>query len=544
MPSYIITVDGNEYEVDSPVALTDAQAYQAAVQGASKENTIEQPAVVPEKPEDVGQPLTWPQAGAQAVGNLPESTGRLFQGIYSAVSSPIQTAKAVRGLGRGLVQAALPDSFVDFMGRDEEGDRIAKAVGGHYLSRYGGQEQFKQALADDPAGIIADVSTLLMGGGSVAAKIPQLAGVGQKISSVGRAIEPVSAVLGAVGKGAKGAGAVTANILGATTGAGPEAIKTAVKAGFAGGPQGKAFLQNLRGSVEGIDVVSQARDAIAKIRQAASDVYRRNMVGVTKDKTVLDFDDIDAALLDSKKYGMFRGVVKNKAVMDALGQVRNKIDKWKSLDPAQFHTPEGLDQLKQSIGEVLQGVDPTNRTVYSAVKKSYDAIKASVSKQAPDYSRVMKDYSEASDLIFEMERALSLGKKASADTTLRKLTSLMRNNASTNYGERLRLGQQLDEVSGGTLMPALAGQSLGSGLPRSLQIATAAPTTIGLGVAGNPLMAAGYAGASSPRLVGEIASKAGAAARLPAAAASKIAPYATPEAYNALYQTGLLNSYK
>jgi hypothetical protein len=64
-----------------------------------------------------------------------------------------------------------------------------------------------------------------------------------------------------------------------------------------------------------------------------------------------------------------------------------------------------------------------------------------VAQQAPDYAVAMDNYSKSADLLREMERALSLGNKASADTALRKLTSLMRNNVNTNYGERLRLGR-------------------------------------------------------------------------------------------------------
>lgn len=48
----------------------------------------------------------------------------------------------------------------------------------------------------------------------------------------------------------------------------------------------------------------------------------------------------------------------------------------------------------------------------------------------------MKNYENASNLIREIEKTLSLNPKASIDTALRKLQSVMRDNVNTNYGKR------------------------------------------------------------------------------------------------------------
>jgi hypothetical protein len=121
----------------------------------------------------------------------------------------------------------------------------------------------------------------------------------------------------------------------------------------------------------------------------------------------------------------------------------------------------------------------------------------------------MKNYTEASEQIKEIERALSLGKTASADTAMRKLQSLMRNNVNTNYGQRLELAKQLETMGGNELMPALAGQALNQFTPRGLQRG-ASPATAYLAYgAGGPIGAAVDLAASSPRLVGEAAYKYG-----------------------------------
>jgi hypothetical protein len=115
----------------------------------------------------------------------------------------------------------------------------------------------------------------------------------------------------------------------------------------------------------------------------------------------------------------------------------------------------------------------------------------------------MKGYSEASDTIKEIERALSLGQKASADTSMRKLQSLMRNNVNTNYGQRTQLADALRQAGGQDFMPSLAGQALSSAMPRGIQSALSGTGGAGLALTGNIPAAAGLAAVSSPRLMGE-----------------------------------------
>ena len=70
--------------------------------------------------------------------------------------------------------------------------------------------------------------------------------------------------------------------------------------------------------------------------------------------------------------------------------------------------------------------------------------------------------------IKEIEKALSLGNKASADTAMRKLQSITRNNVSTNYGQRLNLAQQLEQEGGRPFINALSGQAMNSPTARGL----------------------------------------------------------------------------
>jgi len=538
---YNVDLKGTPVLVTSETPLDDEQQFLKAIKLKRAQDRQAQQVQTEAQPED----RSVLGAVAEGVTNLPSSVYQLGADTVSALASPVQTLTTLQKLARGIVQKVVPDPIVEFLGRDETGDQVADAVGQYYASKYGSEQAFLDAVATDPAGILADASTVLMGGGGILSKIPALQQFGTKTAAVGQAIEPISATTKAV---APVVGTTAQAISGTLTGTGTEPLKQAFRAGEAGGTKSDLFASNMRGTANPTDIVDTARQALTDMRSRASENYKLNMAEVSKDATVLDLTDTFSALQNSfNKFAAFKGQIKNESVAAALKAVQAKVDDWAKLDPAEFHTPEGLDQLKQSVGEILMGLPAENRTAYAAVKNVYDEIKKSVAKQAPDYAKAMDNYSKSSDLLFEMERALSLGNKASADTALRKLSSIMRNNVNTNYGERLRLGSMLDEASDGTLFPMIAGQQMSSWTPRGLQQAT---TTLGslqaYNLAGAPA-AVTTALASSPRFAGEAAHAMGrASGAVQRAGGSKIAevtaPYRQPEVYNALYQLGLLGN--
>lgn len=296
----------------------------------------------------------------------------------------------------------------------------------------------------------------------------------------------------------KGTGAVAKNVTGLMSGVGGEAVETAYKAGRSGGTN---FLDNMRGNVPFTDVLDDAKAALTKMRMDRGAQYRQGMAGVSADKSVIDFSPIDKAVTSLKSMGNYKGQTINKNAAGAVEEISDLVNQWKGLDPKEFHTPEGLDALKQAIGDIRDATQfgtPARR----AADTAYNAVKSEITTQAPTYSKVMKDYTEASETLKEIERALSLGQKASADTSMRKLQSLMRNNVNTNYGNRLDLAKTL-ESNGAEILPAIAGQQMSSVTPRGLQAATASIGGLGA-MALNPSALAALP-LTSPRLIGEAA---------------------------------------
>ena len=183
-----------------------------------------------------------------------------------------------------------------------------------------------------------------------------------------------------------------------------------------------------------------------------------------------------------------------------LEKIKQEVDDWKSADPAIYHTPEGLDALKQRIGALRDQIPYEAKNANRIAGNIYNSVKSSISSQAPTYSKVMADYSNASETIGEIERALSLGDRASADTAMRKLQSLTRNNVNTNYGNRLNLAQQLEAEGGKPFIKALSGQALSSGTARGLAGSVENLTAVGGLV--NPTVWAALP-FQTPRVVGE-----------------------------------------
>jgi hypothetical protein len=356
------------------------------------------------------------------------------------------------------------------------------------------------------------------------------------LSTAARAVDPLMLSARAIGKTADVTGKTLKPLLGMQTGTGADAIGQAYQAGKAGGETADIFKANLRGEVPQTEVLDAAKQNLAEMAIQRQNAYRTEMANISKDKTVLSFDGIDKAIDNAMNKATYKGKVVNEKAFDKLASAKAEIDAWKQLDPAEFHTPEGLDKLKQKVGAILEDIPFEQKTALTAVNEVYNGIKNEIKKQAPTYAKTMQAYSEATDLIREIEKSLSLGNKASIDTQMRKLQSIMRNNVNTNWGQRMNLAQQLESVGGKQMMPALAGQALSNYAPRGLQGASSIPTALLAGsLFGTPLAGVSLA-TSSPRLMGEAAYGAGRVGRGLLDVQNKLPQLDYPTMFNLLYQ--------
>jgi hypothetical protein len=508
--------DGSIIKIEGPENATDEQLIQAASAGYQ-----------PKKPS-----MSAGDVAVSAVTNLPSSLGNMVGDIYQAVTNPVQTAKSVLDLGAGTLQNILPESLVKMIGEDKPSRDVANQVGQYYSQRYGTGEGIKNAIATDPAGVMADLSTVLTGGAAIAPKVASV-----PLKAAARSVDPLALTAKGIGKAVDLTGTAAKIGAGVSTGVGREALGEAYRVGKAGGKEASTFVDNLMGRVEPTEVLNAAKQNVAEMGRQRQAAYRVNMENIKGDKSILSFDGIDDALKSAQNQVSYKGQVTNEAAASKLSDIQQKINEWKSLDPAAYHTPEGLDALKKSIGETLESIPFESKQQRMVVGDVYNAVKNEITKQAPTYAKTMKAYSEATDQIKEIEKALSLGKKASVDTAMRKLQSLTRNNVNTNYGQRLNLAKQLESAGGQQIMPALAGQALSELTPRGLQGAASTLGTIGTFSVGGLPSALAYGAASSPRLMGSAAYGAGVGARGLLDVRNKLPNVDYPTMLNLLYQT-------
>ena len=458
---------------------------------------------------------SWMDVAGESFSSIPQSAANMASGLYEAVTSPVQTVSGLMDVAAGSLQNALPKPVVDFVNKFDADPQAAQravqaanAAGGMVKERYGSMDAIKNTLATDPVGAAGDLSLLLTGGAGIASRTPLLAKTAPTLGKVASMVDPINLAGKVSGKMYDLASALTKQGLGFKTGVGTEPITQAVQAGRESNP---AFIENLRGDVPAINVLDDAKANLTQMNLNKQKDYRSGMVDIKSDKSVLDLSNVEDALKNAENTIDFKqsGIPKDAKAVEVLKNIRKKIDQWKKLDPVEYHTPEGLDHLKQSLWEDFGKLGQEEKTAYSVGKQVYDSVKTEIGKQAPTYEKVMKEYTDASDLTKEIERSLSLGNKASADTAMRKLQSLMRNNVNTNYGQRLDLAQQLQAAGGKNIMPALAGQAMSDWAPRGIQRASAGLEGMGAYAIGGPTLAALDVAASSPRLVGEASYKYG-----------------------------------
>jgi len=443
-----------------------------------------------------GQPqqeqMSWMDVPVKAAANIIPSAVKMGQGVVESVSHPLQTGKNLWDLAAGTLRNVTPNHIAEWIDKADKSTEaathassVADIVGHYFKDRYGSTEGFKKAIAYDPVGVLSDVSAVTSGGGS-------LLGEANKLAKVGEVTNPINAVTNVVAPVAKTGLAVS-------TGTSPETIAGALKAGATGD---QTFLQNLRGEAPMTAALDNAKHNLGLMRQAKNEAYRSGMVDIKNDASQLHFKDIDQALNDLKNSATYKGQVINPTAQKLHDNLSTIVGNWKSLDPTQFHTPEGFDALKQTIGEAIDTIPYEQSKARTMGSKVYNGVKNTINDQAPTYSNVMKDYAEASDQIKQIEKSLSLGNKASVDTAMRKLQSLTRNNVNTNYGQRMSLAQELEAQKGAKpFISALYGQALSSPTARGMAGTLEGATGL-YGAMVNPAALAAIP-LQTPRLVGE-----------------------------------------
>ena len=160
----------NQDKQGTPEFETIAQAYQAAKQQEESKFQF---------------------SGKEALKNLPGSIVEEGKNVVGAITQPIQTLKGIGNLALGVAEKAVPGT--------QSHEKYADALGDYYSNKYGSKDAFLQELQNNPASILSDLSMVITGGASGAAKVASLSKLGakaapalEKVAKVGTAIDPLN----------------------------------------------------------------------------------------------------------------------------------------------------------------------------------------------------------------------------------------------------------------------------------------------------------------------------------------------------------------
>lgn len=445
-----------------------------------------------------------------------ETFNNKFLGVSKAVSKQKKPA-----LGMTLVKAALPavkqSTPVIAAGTALAGPKLARPaleMGGAALGGVAG------GAVGGPVGAFVGESAGFAGGSEAATaleavrsgkkydvkegikKLPAGISEGALYAAGGRIAKPV------LKYGSKAVGKVAVPLIGKLTGAGTGAVEEALK------NTKTVFLDALRGKVSGEDVVSNAHAALNQLKDVRSATYLKQFEKIGKGepgKVSKLINPLEIQKKVSEILPKFVNVTSDGTIdwsRSALGPANSEgVKKIKDIvgilkswgSKPGDRSIKGLDMLKRQLDDFYS--ESSNARAFVSQLKG--AVKNVINKEYPAYSKMTKNYAEATSLIKDIESGLMMRKQGMtgrivADQTLRRLVSAMRD----NFPLRKELVNILGEKGGQDIAGQVAGHTLSPVFPRGLAGTGPAIVLEGVLTHINPAFASLMA-LSSPRLMGE-----------------------------------------
>ena len=512
--------------------------------------TPEQVNIASQQTNDNYEEMSAIDVAGRAVTNFPSSFAGVVSDIYTAITNPSDTLngilKAVYGAGAAknkLILGSIDSDIAEGVSETlfdnqstEESIQASSAIAEFYAERYGSLAGLKQAVAEDPASVMADAATVLSTGAGLGSKVGLPLKATETLAKTASYVDPIMLLGKGVAATGKAAGTGTKFYTGTASGAGVDAVEQAYKSGAEGGASAEAFTGAMRGNIDIQAILTQAKDALLNMKIAKNNQYKANQKALSANKQIITFSGIDDAVTKALNMVVYKGEVINEAGFKAVKAAQKLVNDWKAKDPSDFHTPVDIDQLKQKIYSIVEKQEYGSQARL-AVNQIRNGIDKEIKVQSPSYSKMMEDYSRQAGLVEQLEKAFKLGDKASQEAAIRALQQSVRNNLNTGFGMKKQLAENLDSAGGSNVLPMAAGSSLNSPVPRGIQGATAVPAAfVANSVGGIPLMLANVA-ASSPRFVGEAAFKAGQLSRATQGLMGLLPDVNVGQALNLIYQS-------
>ncbi len=337
----------------------EALAAERASQGRSNATAL------PDRRETPAEPFDF--SVLEMLENIPESGLEAAKATVAPLLSPVETARSLRDLARGMLSKAA--------GLDDPSEKTVNAMVDFYKERYGSIDKAKRSLQDDPVGVILDASAIFTAGGSAAARAPgQVGKVGKAVAAAGQALDvPANMLAQGAGKAGQVLSDVAAPRVMASAAKLPPSlrkkrkkiIRAMLDEGISPTPRGVVKLERI---VEGINeqldgLIAAADDRLGMVPtrpvfDALDDLIRRS-------------DDIFGveAVDDVKKLKKFRDKLAQ-SLTDSNGEVQSFISvgkaqkskqaAWKKANFASRKGKFAKNEANKTVGSALrQGIEDT-----------------------------------------------------------------------------------------------------------------------------------------------------------------------------------------
>jgi len=161
-------------------------------EGASLVQPTKEEEIAAINPEDL-EDVSWGDAISKGIQTSPEAIKRTVEELEQAISHPKKTLTSLANMTAGMIEKLFP-------GKQAE-EPAADLLIDFLKDRYGTIDGFKKAIATDLPNVVSDIASVLIPGGQAArglgtaSKIKTLTKLGERVTKVGRAMDPVTAVL-------------------------------------------------------------------------------------------------------------------------------------------------------------------------------------------------------------------------------------------------------------------------------------------------------------------------------------------------------------
>lgn len=444
------------------------------------------------------------------VKNFIPSVGKQLGYMGHAITHPKETLGALQSLGTGAFSKV---QGMVHTPQDPEQKKKDEAVLDAFLAdqkqRYGGWENIKHTIAEDPAGMMLDASTVLGGAGAVA-KASNLAKLGAGLSTASRVVDPIANSV-RVAKTAAALPVMGARKLQSLTSGVPNgALKAAAMAGSTSDPVLRdAFWRHYSGK--------GPTDEPLKAMSAAMEQHRANTLTALKnDKRLsyanapgaMPFNKIDAALANAKAAAGVNNPAMPKSWKADQAAALDKAQEWIDAHKADpnLQTMANFDDLRKELGDL--GWEGNNQRVKNAIAPIYGAVRQTMQDVSPEYTNVLERTSEAMRDMKDMERSLGTSAFDKGSAMTPTLIARQLRQMTTERGRDML--SRLSEIDR-RIPYMLAGIATHEAFPKGLRHFALGEGITG-GVVGGlahpgswPVVAGGVAGglaASSPKVAG------------------------------------------